>query len=298
MSQRIFKSPEDEAKLEAWYDHFLARIDAPSEHLKVETSHGPNHVLSVGDKRKPVLVCLHGAMGSSAHTTSELSPLLDHFHILAPDLPGTSARGPRVRLELDGEVYANWLVEVLDGLELDQVDLCAVSWGGFVALQTAAMAPERIRNMVLIVPAGVVNGSIIKGLAKVMIPMAMYKLFPSEARLRRFVEPVMTSWDDDWAHYMGDAFQGFKIDLRPPPLSKLADLDGFEAPTLVFGAADDLSFPGQKLLERIEELIPHSRTELIDDCKHMPPTTDEFRQWLADEITGFLDPGALQPDSR
>jgi pimeloyl-ACP methyl ester carboxylesterase len=144
--------------------------------------------------------------------------------------------------------------------------------------------------LVLIVPGGVVNGSIIKGLAKVMIPMAMYKMFPSEARLRRFVEPVMTVWDDDWAHYIGDAFRSFVIDLRPPPLLAPKALESFEAPTLVFAASEDLSFPGQKLLTRIEqELIPHASTELIEDCRHMPPTTDEFRIWIADKITDFLE---------
>lgn len=102
---------------------------------------------------------------------------------------------------------------ILDGFELGEVNLLGVSWGGFVALQTAATTPQRVKRLVLLVPAGIVTGSIWTGLTRVGLPMFWYKMFPSERNLRRFVEPIFSTWDEDWTQYMGDAVRDFVLDL-------------------------------------------------------------------------------------
>jgi pimeloyl-ACP methyl ester carboxylesterase len=288
MADRIFRSAEGRKRLEGWYERFLGRVPAPVEHREVKTSVGPSHVLVAGNPDGPPLVCMHGSLASSAHVVSELGPLPEHRRVYAPDLPGQSVRGPEVRLPLKDDSLGNWVVELLDGLGLDAVDLMGVSWGGFVALQVARVAPRRVRRLVLVVPAGVVSGSIWKGLTRVMWPMTMYRLFPSERRLRKFVGNLFTGWDEEWGRYMGDAVRDFRLDLRIPPLARQDQFRNFAAPTLVFGADEDVSFPGGKLVARVKELIPHAETELVAGCKHGPPTTDEFRGWLAGRVARFL----------
>jgi pimeloyl-ACP methyl ester carboxylesterase len=288
MTDRIFRSDEGRARLEAWYDRFLGRVRAVVEHREVATAHGPSHVLVVGEADRPPLVCLHGALASSAHAAAELGPLADRFRVYLPDLPGQSVRGPLVRLPLKDDSLAKWFLEVLDGLGLDSVPLYGVSLGGFVARKAAVFAPRRVPKLVLLVPAGFVTGSVRKGFTKIMWPMTLYRWFPSEQRLRRFCEPLMTTMDDDWVHYMGDAVLEVRTDLRIPPLARPEMFKGFTMPTLVFGGDRDLSFPGGKLVARVKELIPHAETELIPNCKHCPPNTDAFRTWVADRITRFL----------
>ena len=53
MSEDIFASPDARQKIEAWYDRFEAKIEAPTEHFEVDTSYGPNHMLRVGDPNLP-----------------------------------------------------------------------------------------------------------------------------------------------------------------------------------------------------------------------------------------------------
>lgn len=288
MNESIFRSPEARRRLESWYDKFLKRTATPTESRFVATTHGASHVLLAGDAARPPLVCLHGSLASSAHIVSELQLLTKRFYIIAPDLPGQSVRGLEKRLPLDDDSTARWLIEILDGLKLSEVNLLGVSWGGFVALQTAAAAPRRIKNLVPIVPAGVVRGSIWIGLTRIGLPMFFYKMFPSEHRLRAFVEPMFSTWDEDWAHYMGDAVRDFVLDLRVPPLIGTDALREFKNPALVIGASDDISFPGGKLVERAKELMPQAEVELIENCRHSPPQTDEFRRWLSDRLTRFL----------
>ncbi len=293
MGTTIFKSDAARVRLAGWYDKFLGRVTVPVVHREVPTALGPSHVLVAGDDSLPTLVCLHGSLASSAHLLSELQLLASRFRLVLPDLPGQSARGPQIRLPLNDDSLARWLLEVCTGLRVTQFDLLGVSWGGFVARKAATANPDRVRRLVLLVPAGIVGGSVWAGLTRMAYPMTMYRLRPSEERLRRFVEQLFTNWDDDWAHFMGDAIRDFKLDLRIPPTATDAELRGLTMPTLVVAAGDDISFPGQKLLKRVETLVPNVQTELLASSKHSPPTTDEFRKWLADRVTTFLQPTSL-----
>lgn len=299
MNAAIFKSAAGRQRLVEWFDRFLARIDAPVERRIVPTSLGSSHVLVAGDPANPPLLCLHGALGSSAHGVAELGPLLNHFQVFAPDVPGQSVHGPAVRLPFDGHSHARWLVEVLDALRLESALFYGASWGGFVALQTAMMAPRRVARLVLLAPAGFVTGSVWKGITQAALPLLAYRLRPSPRRLRLFVRPLLTTLDDGpWEPYLGEALQSFVLDFRAPPLATLESLRSFTVPTLIFGAADDLSFPGEKLLARVKELIPHAEVELLVGCKHVPPTTDEFRKRIADRILRFAGRAAVSTTDR
>lgn len=285
---RIFKSDEAKARLAEWYDRFLAKIPGPVERREVPTAYGPSHVLLAGDPANPPLVCCHGSLASSAHLLSELVPLLSRYRLIGLDLPGQSVKGPPVRMNYKDGSLAKWVVEVIDGLGLERFDLLGVSWGGFAARVTASLVPQRVKKLVLLVPAGVVTGPVWKGVTQMAIPLTLYKLFPSERRKKRFFNALFTSWDNDWADYMGDAFRDFVLDLRIPPTATDAQLRGLTMPVLVVGAAHDVSFPGAKLLSRVKAVVPNVETELLADSKHSPPFTPEFREWLAERVTRFL----------
>ncbi|HEX8286773.1 MAG TPA: alpha/beta hydrolase [Pyrinomonadaceae bacterium] len=288
MGQSIFQNLDARNRLENWYEKFLERANVKTESRYVDSSHGKSHILFAGDKSHPPLVCLHGSLASSAHLLSELRLLAEHFYIIAPDLPGQSVRGLEKHMPLHDDSLSSWLIEVLNHLHLKEFNLLGVSWGGFVALQTTASTPQRVKRLVLIVPAGIVSGSTWKGLTQIALPMALYKMFPSEQRLRNFVAPMFSTWDEDWAHYMGDAVRDFVLSLKVPPLAKTDALQAFNNPALIIGGRDDITFPGDKLIERAKVLMPQAEVELIENCRHSPPTTDDFKAWLARRITQFL----------
>ncbi|MGK4003915.1 alpha/beta fold hydrolase [Sorangium sp. So ce1036] len=283
----MFRDEQARATIEAAYERFRARVPGTSART-VATRFGDTHVLLAGRADAPPLVVLHGALASSAHVMGELGPLRDRFRVIAPDVIGQSVKSADARLPLDGPAYGEWLVDVLDALGLARPHVYGVSWGGFVARKLAELAPERIDRLVLLVPAGVVAGSAWRGFIEVGIPMALYRAFPSEARLRRLARPLFTTTDDGWVPYFGEAIRSYRLDFRVPPLATPGPLARFTRPTLVFGASDDLSFPGQALLARVRALIPHAETELLEGSRHAPPTDDAFRRRLGDRITRFL----------
>ena len=287
----MFKSEQAKAVLTQWYDKFRARIPSPTRGRVVATTFGPTHVLVGGPEHAPPLVLLHGAMATSAHALVELAPLLTHFRVYAVDVLGQSVMSADARPSVSNDEYGRWMVEVLDGLSLPQTHVVGISWGGFVAIRLAALVPARINRLVLLVPAGVVNGKAWEGFTRMGLPLALYLMAPSERRLRNFTQHLLTTHDDDWMEYLGDAFRSFNLNMKVPALAKPEELKAMTAPTLVMAADQDLSFPGEKLLARAAELFPSlADTELLKGCNHCPPTTDAFRQWLSARITGFLTP--------
>lgn len=293
MSTVNWKNEEGRVSLEEWFEKFCDRIAAPLESRKVSTSIGPSHVLMGGPEEAPPLVCLHAMRTGSAHLLSELGPLFNDFRIIAPDLPGHSVRGPQVRLSLNDNSHARWLFEVLDGLDVETANVFGVSWGGFVARLAATSSPERVRRLALLVPAGIANGSHWKGLTQMALPMLRYRLSGSEENLRRFLDPLLTTWDADWAGYMGESLRYVPIDPRIPPVATDAELQRLTMPVMVLGADRDISFPGEAVVARVRSVLPHADLEVIEGCKHCPPTTPEFRAWLSGRLTEFfLGPNA------
>ncbi|KYG00588.1 alpha/beta hydrolase, partial [Sorangium cellulosum] len=276
-SSIIFRSPEARARIATWFERFREKAPVPTRAREVSTRFGATHVLVAGPEHAPPLVCVHGAMASSAHLLPELGPLLTRFRVYAVDVIGQSVKSADVRVPVEGPAYAEWLTDVLDALGLPRAHLLGVSWGGFVALRMAEVAPARIDRLVLIVPGGVVSGPVWQGLTRVAIPMVLYRAFPSEDRLARLVSGLFTTQDAMWGPYFGDAVRSYRLDMRIPPLATPEALAGFTRPALVFGADDDVSFPGAKLLARAKVLLPRAETELLEGCRHSPPTDDAFR---------------------
>ncbi|NGP88454.1 alpha/beta fold hydrolase [Fodinibius halophilus] len=285
----MIKNKKARRRLENWYQKFLDKIDAPKKEQSLSTSFGDTHILIAGDTSKPPLLCLHAMMTSSAHLVAALEPLLENYHIIAPDIPGESVKGIPKRLSYSDDSQARWLNEILNGLALGKINLFGISLGGFIARQFASQHPQKVNNLILLVPAGIVQGSIFKGLMKMALPMIMYKIAPSEKRLRNLVQYLITNWDEDWAYYLGDAFNDFKTPSRIPPVAEKEELETLSMPCLVMAAEHDISFPGQPLINRVQTHIPHTETELIENSRHCPPTTDEFKNWLANRITTFLN---------
>lgn len=82
-----------------------------------------------------------------------LGALAKQHRVIAPSLPGFP--GAEQFRHLDS--YLDWVVavlEMLEALDTAPVDLIGSSVGGALAAEVAALAPERIRRLVLIAPFG------------------------------------------------------------------------------------------------------------------------------------------------
>ena len=96
---------------------------------------------NLGPAGGPVLVCLHGFLGSANDWlpfTDEFQRLRPDFQILLPDLPG---HGKSVSIPLDD--FVERLVTTMDSAGISRAALAGYSLGGRLALAAALSRPER-----------------------------------------------------------------------------------------------------------------------------------------------------------
>lgn len=104
------------------------------------------------DAALPCVVFLHGAMGDHAVWTLLARWFAHHRHaVLAVDLPGHArSAGPALA---SVEAMARWVLALLDAAGAQSAALVGHSMGSLVALQAAALAPERAEQLVLMATA-------------------------------------------------------------------------------------------------------------------------------------------------
>ena len=49
-----------------------------------------------------------------------------------------------------------------------------------------------------------------------------------------------------------------------------------------------MTFSVDAIVRRVKAVVPHANGEVISGYKPCPPTTPEFRAWLAGRLTAFL----------
>lgn len=101
------------------------------------------------DRTRPAVVLVHGAGNDHSVWNHQARHLAHHgFAVIAPDLPGHGRSGGAPLPSI--EALAQWLVALLDGLELERAALVGHSMGSLVALHAAAERPERVTRLVLV----------------------------------------------------------------------------------------------------------------------------------------------------
>jgi pimeloyl-ACP methyl ester carboxylesterase len=124
---------------------------APAPSTFIELDGMQVHMRDTGPREDPTpIVLLHG-MSSSLHTFEVWQTALQAQHrVISVDLPGFGLTGPSPQGDYRIDAYTRFLLRLLDTLNLKQVTLVGNALGGEIAWQTAVLAPERVRKLVLI----------------------------------------------------------------------------------------------------------------------------------------------------
>lgn len=110
------------------------------------------HLYEWGEPDAPAVLCLHGVTGHALRFRRLAEErLADRFHVLAPDLRGHGRSGYDPPW-----TFATFVADVLETMDAAGVGSAAWvghSFGGRLALEAAASAPERVERVALLDPA-------------------------------------------------------------------------------------------------------------------------------------------------
>jgi pimeloyl-ACP methyl ester carboxylesterase len=129
---------------------------------------------------EPLLLC-HGVRGSHQNWEFFLPHLRDSFQVIMPD-----SRGHGQSTELTEpstmDLYSTDMISLLDHLEIRRCIIAGHSMGGFIVQQMALDVPDRIKALILINTAPMVD---VEGaMAQIELGKLSYGLSPKEAVLK------------------------------------------------------------------------------------------------------------------
>ena len=99
------------------------------------------------------LLLIHGLLGYSFSWRYNLEALGEMRSVYAIDLPGAGFSERPSDLECGMRESAERVWRFQDELKIDKADVLGTSHGGALAMHMAALAPERIANLILVAPA-------------------------------------------------------------------------------------------------------------------------------------------------
>lgn len=274
----VYKSQAHKDAIMALYDQKLASLGVPADSVYIPTPVGITHVLRMGQTELPPLVAFHGINAGAPVTLEALQGLSDSYCIYAIDTIGQATRSAEVRLPLKGPAIGQWIVSVLDGLQLNKAHFVGVSYGAFLLQKLMQVAPERIEKAAFVVPSGLVNGPFWASMRKLSLPLMRFHRSKKRSDLEKFLSAFHTELDAHWLELHYQLLVGTKMDYRRPPLLQKADVKQLHAQVYALVAEEDVFFPGQAALERCRHIFPNFAGEyVLKGAKHMP-TTDRYAE--------------------
>ena len=252
---------------------------------------------------------IHGGPNAGA-TWAPMLAHLQGLRCLLVDRPGTGLSAPYpITAGNLARIGAEFVGDILDGLGLDRTHVVASSFGGHLALRSAAAAPQRFRHMVQMACPALSPGEhpppFMRLLVKDWIRRIINALPRSERANRSIlrqighdksldadrIPPVFSDWylalqrHTDTMRNDGDLIAQVVPQRAACTLAEDL-LATVEVPTLFLWGADDW-FGGEDVARHVVACMPQAELRMVPDAGHLPWLDDPMAAAVA--TMSFLD---------
>jgi 3-oxoadipate enol-lactonase len=272
-------------------EYMNARKGYPSETQRL-TVHGVSLAVEVRGEG-PTILFVHGYPFDRSIWREQIDAL-DGYRRIAPDLRGMG-QSDAPDLGYGMALYAADLAALLDALGVDQVILCGLSMGGYVAFEFLRQWRSRVRGLVLMSTRAEADAPEVRRARDAAAATARERgtAAVSDAMVPKILAPSTMAGRPEIVERVRALMAATPVAGMIGALGAMRDRAGSETllptlagiPTLVVvGAADILTPPDQA--RAMAEAIPGARLAIIPGAGHLPPveqpaaTTESLREFL------------------
>ena len=260
----IYKSPAGKKEIMALYDAVLARWPVAHEERYLSTRHGDTFAILSGERTSPPVILLHGSASNAVSWVGDIAEYSAHFFVIAVDLPGEPGRSSENRPSWQDLAFGEWLEDILDGLKIEKTALVGISQGGWTAIRFATCQPKCVSKLVLLAPSGIAPAR-----SSFIWKSILYSMQGSKGgeKINRMVmgKHVM---HPEAIKFMNAIMANFHARLEKEYTFTDDELKRLAMPTLLIGGTEDALIPIEKVIPRMEKLLPQFTAELIPGMSH------------------------------
>ncbi len=266
--------------LEAWPTR-------PTE-LDVDTRYGSTHILAVGPTSGSPIVLIHAVAVASPSWYPNIAALAADHRVYALDTIGDVGLSTQIASVRTAADMAAWLDEVLAALDVRGGHLVGLSYGGWVALNQAFRAAERLASVVSVDPIGAIGRAHGTFLLKILPDSILASVAKSDHALYRLLRllnngttPVQPLLDLSVAGLR--TFRG-----KQPYPRRMSDdnLRRIRTPTLLLFCERSPVNHASRASQRSRDLIGSVVTEVVPTAGHMLPV--EQPALFTDRVLAFI----------
>jgi pimeloyl-ACP methyl ester carboxylesterase len=274
MSPKIstFRSAKGEAKYLETYDAVLKQWPVPYEELYIPTSLGDTHVVASGKAGGVPLLLLHPSGVGAVIWQRNVAAFSEHFRTFAVDTigePNKSVLTQAIKRKTQGQQFAVWFTDLVNGLGIDRTHVVGNSFGGFLALNAVVQAPERIRKAVLISPAATFM-QMWSWYWHFMPSIAVGRLTGSKGALLRPYEWIWQGFplDDNIAKLRALTATEGRHRHGSPSVFNDSEMRKIQTPILLLIGDHEVIYNPRIVIEKAMHKVPSLRAEVIPNANH------------------------------
>jgi pimeloyl-ACP methyl ester carboxylesterase len=272
---KVYKNKQSEIALLELYDKQLKNLNVSYEDLWVETRYGKSHVLKLGNPNGKPILFFHGGNNTTTYNLLNwkvfFTSLFYQFCVYAVDTIGHPGKSSQNVLSPKSMAYGEWASDVITGLGFQKMYWMGGSFGGGILVKLMCVAPEKVEKSVLIVPSGISNVSTLNLMVKMGIPMINYIITKKDHWLKKAIIPMAVdekNIDENTYEMVKSSFDHVVVKAGMPSNVPAEILKKCNVPTLLIAAEKDCMFPGKRVIERAQNILPNLKTHLLDNHGH------------------------------
>lgn len=263
------------------YRVLLDRWPVPNQQRTIPTRAGPTFVISSGPEDGPAVLALQGSAANTARWLPNIAPWAQHLRIHAVDPIGEPGLSGPARPPMTSDAYAQWLDDVMLGLELSHVSLIGVSRSGWIVTDYATRHPDRINSLVLLAPGGIGHAKL--GILIRAVLVRPFGAWGHRLLLRSVVgrpkgtvaggtaptDP--TGWQAQLPGLTMLIFQHFRQSRQQIPLFTDESLGQLTMPVLAVVGGRDVIFDSRETAYRLTQNATRATIRFLPDAPHILP---------------------------